>query len=97
LQPVALYVLLAERHHILAPVNRSRPSANRALLDLTERSERRRCASQPPQAPCATAIVAKYTAEMIAAGCVGEHFDDAQCAVIKDERDAKEKAAGCTQ
>jgi len=50
---------------------------------------------QPPKAPCATDIVVQYTAEMIAAGCKGEHFNDAQCAPIKAKRDAAEAAAGC--
>ena len=51
--------------------------------------------SNPPKAPCATAIVALYTAEMIAAGCKGEHFDDPQCAAIKERRDMREREAGC--
>lgn len=51
--------------------------------------------SSPPKAPCATAIVALYTAEMIAAGCKGEHFDDPQCAAIKERRNAREREAGC--
>lgn len=51
--------------------------------------------NNPPKAPCATAIVALYTAEMIAAGCKGEHFDDPQCAAIKERRDVREKEAGC--
>lgn len=50
----------------------------------------------PPKAPCATSIVALYTAEMIAAGCTGEHFSDPQCAPIKERRDMREHEAGCT-
>jgi hypothetical protein len=49
----------------------------------------------PPKAPCAAPIVALYTAEMLAAGCKGEHFDDPQCAAIKEQRDAREQEAGC--
>lgn len=52
------------------------------------------CAGSVP-VPCAAPIVAQYTAEMLAAGCKKEHFNDAQCAPIKAERDAREKAAGC--
>lgn len=51
--------------------------------------------SGPPKAPCATPIVALYTAEMLAAGCKGDHFYDPQCAAIKERRDAREKEAGC--
>lgn len=51
--------------------------------------------SSPPKAPCATAIVALYTAEMIAAGCKGERFDDPQCAAIKERRDMREEQLGC--
>ncbi len=47
------------------------------------------------QVPCAAPIVADYTAKMIAAGCIGEHFGDAKCETIKAQRDADEKAAGC--
>lgn len=52
-------------------------------------------AGDPPKAPCATSIVALYTAEMLAAGCKGEHFNDPQCAAIKERRDAREQEAGC--
>ena len=45
--------------------------------------------------PCAAPIAAQYTAEMIAAGCTGAHFNDLQCTPIKAERDAREKAVGC--
>lgn len=54
-------------------------------------------AGNPPKAPCATDIVAEYTAKMIAAGCTGEHFNDAKCEPIKAERNAREKDAGCLQ
>ena len=48
-----------------------------------------------PKAPCAAGIVARYTAEMVAAGCTGEHFDDAKCEPIKAKRDAAVKEEGC--
>lgn len=49
----------------------------------------------PAKAPCASGIVLVYTAEMVKAGCTGEHFNDAKCEPIKAKRLQEEKDAGC--
>ena len=49
----------------------------------------------PSALPCSASIVARYTAEMVAAGCTGAAFYAAKCEPIKAKRDADEKAAGC--
>jgi hypothetical protein len=32
---------------------------------------------------------------MVKAGCTGAHFNDPQCAAIKEQRDAEETDGGC--
>lgn len=47
------------------------------------------------EVPCAAPAVAAYTARMVKAGCTGAHFNDPQCAAIKEQRDAEEADGGC--